>query len=109
LGELADERTRGIAMKLSNLNLTHKARQFKSNDFLAFDFIVAMDKTNFQNIMKLKPANAKAKVLLMRHYDSMIQNEDAIPDPYYGNENDFERVHQMLNDCTKNFLNELLG
>jgi protein-tyrosine phosphatase len=109
LGELADKRTRSMAMKLSNLNLTHKARQFKSNDFFDFDFIVAMDKTNFQNIMQLKPANAKAKVLLMRHYDSMIQNEDAIPDPYYGNENDFERVHHMLNDCTKNFLKELIG
>jgi protein-tyrosine-phosphatase len=109
LGELADKRTRTMALKLSNLNLTHKARQFKTKDFLAFDYIVAMDKTNFQNIMKLKPENAKAKVLLMRHYDSMIQNEDAIPDPYYGNENDFERVHHLLNDCTKNFLKELVG
>ena len=109
LGELADKRTRAMALKLSNLNLTHNARQFKVNDFLTFNFIVAMDKTNFQNIMKLKPENAKAKVLLMRHYDSMIQNEDAIPDPYYGNENDFEKVHHMLNDCTKNFLKELIG
>lgn len=109
LGELADKRTRGMALKLSNLNLTHKARQFKTDDFLAFDFIIAMDKTNFQNIIKLKPVNAKAKVLLMRHYDSMIQNEDAIPDPYYGNEKDFEKVHHMLNDCTKNFLKELAG
>jgi protein-tyrosine phosphatase len=108
LGELADKRTRAMALKLSNLNLSHKARQFESNDFIAFDFIVAMDKTNFQNIMKLKPENAKAKVLLMRHYDSMIQNEDAIPDPYYGNDNDFEKVHHMLNDCTKNFLKELM-
>ncbi len=109
LGELADKRTRAMALKLSNLNLTHNARQFKTNDFLAFDFIVVMDKTNFQNIMKLKPENAKAKVLLMRHYDSMIQNEDAIPDPYYGNENDFEKVHHLLNDCTKNLLKELIG
>jgi len=109
LGELADKRTRTMALKLSNLKLNHKARQFKTNDFLAFDFIVAMDKTNFQNIMKLKPGNAKAKVLLMRHYDSMTQNEDDIPDPYYGNENGFEKVHHLLNDCTKNFLKELVG
>lgn len=109
LGELADKRTRAMALKLSNLNLTHKARQFNTKDFLAFDYIVAMDKSNFQNIIKLKPENAKAKVLLMRHYDSMIQHEDAIPDPYYGNENDFEKVHHLLNDCTLNFLKELIG
>ena len=109
LGELADTRTRAMALKLSNLDITHKARQFKTNDFIAFDFIVAMDKTNFQNIMKLKPENANAKVILMRHYDGIIENEDAIPDPYYGNENDFEKVHHMLNDCTKNFLKELIG
>jgi protein-tyrosine-phosphatase len=89
--------------------MTHKARQFKANDFLAFDYIVAMDKTNFQNIMKLRPENAKAKVVLMRHYDSMVQNEDTIPDPYSGTENDFEEVHHMLNDCTQKFLKELVG
>lgn len=109
LGELADKRTRSMAMKLSNLNITHKARQFQANDFLKFDYIVAMDKINFQNIMKLRPENAKAKVVLMRHYDSMIQNEDTIPDPYNGNEDDFEEVHYMLNDCTQKFLKELVG
>jgi protein-tyrosine phosphatase len=109
LGELADKRTRNMAMKISNLNILHKARQFKATDFLAFDYIVAMDKTNFQNIMKLRPQNAKAKVLLMRHYDSMVQNEDTIPDPYYGTENEFEEVHHMLNDCTQKLLKELVG
>ena len=39
-------------LRISNLKLTHKARQFNSEDFLLFDYIVAMDKTNFQNIMK---------------------------------------------------------
>lgn len=108
LGELADKRTRNTALKLSNLNITHKARQFKSADFLAFDYIVAMDKMNYQNIVKLTPTGSKAKVVLMRSFDTMIEGEDSIPDPYYGAENDFEEVHYMLFDCTQNFLNELL-
>lgn len=107
LGELPDKRTRNTALKISNLKLTHKARQFNPIDFLLFDYIIAMDKTNFQNIMKLRPDTAKAEVLLMRHFDSMIQNEDNIPDPYYGKEIDFEEVHYMLLDCTQSFLKKL--
>jgi protein-tyrosine phosphatase len=107
LGELPDIRTRNTALRISNLKLTHKARQFNSQDFLLFDYIVAMDKTNFQNIMKLRPDNARAEVVLMRHFDSMIQNEDTIPDPYYGTEIDFEEVHYMLLDCTQTFLKKL--
>lgn len=107
LGELADNRTRQMAIKIHNLNITHKARQFKANDFFEFDYIVAMDKLNLQNILKLKPINAISKVVLMRHYDSMIQNEDAIPDPYHGKEEDFEEVHYMLTDCTFNFLKKI--
>jgi protein-tyrosine phosphatase len=109
LGELPDKRTREVALRISNLKLTHKARQFKTSDFLTFDYIVAMDKSNLQNIMKLKPDNSKATVLLMRHFDTMIQNEDAIPDPYYGTESDFEEVHYMLIDCTQNFLKKILS
>ncbi len=109
LGELPDKRTRAMALKVSNLNLTHKARQFKASDFLNFDYIVAMDKSNYQNIMKLRPEDAKAQVVLMRHFDSMIQNEDAIPDPYYGTDYDFEEVHYMLDDCTQNFIKKILA
>ncbi len=109
LGELPDKRTRAMALKVSNLNLTHKARQFKASDFLNFDYIVAMDKSNYQNIMKLRPENAKAQVVLMRHFDSMIQNEDAIPDPYYGTDDDFKEVHYMLDDCTQNFIKKILA
>jgi protein-tyrosine phosphatase len=108
LGELPDKRTRNMALKVSNITLTHKARQFKATDFLSFDYIVAMDKSNFQNIMKLRLENAKAQVVLMRHFDSMIQNEDAIPDPYYGTESDFEEVHYMINDCTFGLLKKII-
>lgn len=108
LGDLADKRTRNMALKIGNINITHKARQFKANDFMNFDYIVAMDQSNFQNIMKLRPENAKAQVLLMRHFDSMIQNENAIPDPFYGTESDFEEVHYMLNDCTLGLLKKLM-
>lgn len=107
LGELADKRTRQMALKIDNLEILHRARQFKTEDFFNFDFIVAMDKSNLNNILKMKPSGALSKVVLMRQYDTMIQNEETIPDPYYGNENDFEEVHYMLSDCTLNFLKKI--
>jgi protein-tyrosine phosphatase len=42
LGELPDIRTRNTSLRISNLKLTHKARQFNSEDFLLFDYIVAI-------------------------------------------------------------------
>lgn len=104
LGELADKRTREMAIQKDNLSLTHKARQFSAKDFATFDYIVAMDKVNYQNILKLKPLNGQAKVVLMRSFDTDKVIEEIIPDPYYGTEKDFEEVHAMLKRCTENFL-----
>ncbi|MES2656648.1 MAG: low molecular weight protein-tyrosine-phosphatase [Bacteroidota bacterium] len=108
LGELADKRTREMAVRQDSLSLSHKARQFVANDFFSFDYIVAMDKTNYQNVIMLKPLQGTAKVLMMRHYDSKNITEEIIPDPYYGTTKDFEEVHKLLKDCTKNLLQAIV-
>lgn len=108
LGELADKRTREMAIIQDSLSLTHKARQFAAKDFLSFDYIVTMDKTNYQNVIMLKPLHATAKVVMMRHYDSNDKTAEIIPDPYYGTTKDFEEVHLLLKDCTKNLLQSIV-
>lgn len=102
IGELADPRTRKNALS-HGLNLTHRARAFKAADFNEFDYIIPMDESNLQTVNKLKPSSAKAKVILMREFDSEDKGS-VVPDPYHGNEQDFEEVYQILNRCCNYFL-----
>lgn len=101
-GELPDKRSIAIAKKYG-IDLTNqRARQFHKNDFEAFDCIYVMDMSNYKNVLALAPnERAKAKVKLI--LNEIFPNENVeVPDPYYGGEDGFEQVYQMLdNACTR--------
>jgi protein-tyrosine phosphatase len=107
IGNLPDARMRATALK-HGVQLESRARQFRVEDFTDFDLIVAMDSSNYQNIVSLaKTKEDKEKVVLMRAYDeSTFENED-VPDPYYGGDAGFENVYQIINRCCSNLLKEI--
>jgi protein-tyrosine phosphatase len=105
IGELPDERMRETALE-KGITLTHRARQIVREDFDKFDYIIAMDKSNYENILNYKNRINKAAeptIMLMRSFDSQKENLE-VPDPYYGGNDDFERVYQMLLRCNRNFI-----
>ena len=105
-GEMADPRMREVAKK-HNINLTSRSRQFKTNDFQDFDLIIAMDRQNKNDLENLaKEPGEKNKIKLMRDFENNKQNPD-VPDPYYGGENGFENVFQIVYKCTKNLIEDL--
>ena len=63
-----------------------------------------MDSSNLNNILheKEKIANTQAKVYLMRHFDKNKKDSD-VPDPYYGDLNDYENVYKILEHSVTNF------
>ena len=78
-----------------------RARQFHSDDFNSFDLIFAMDSSNYQNIISLaKDDNDKQKVKMM------LENGN-VPDPYYGGNEGFEHVYQLLHEACQNFLDNI--
>lgn len=86
---------------------TQRARQFTVNDFDAFDYIFAMDKSNFDNINRLARNNSdKQKVKLYLDY-SYPNQQKSVPDPYYGGEDGFEEVYQLLNYATDIFIKSI--
>jgi protein-tyrosine phosphatase len=107
IGSPADKRSIAVARDYG-ISLTHKARAFDVSDFYAFDYIVAMDKQNLSNINRIKPADAKARVVLMRDYDHELKGGE-VPDPYYGERKDFEEVYHILNRSCDVLLDELNG
>lgn len=80
-----------------------RARQIKPEDFVEFDLILAMDHDNFTDIQALMRKAVKrygasyirSKVALMSEHDPYYKHQ-AIPDPYYGGADGFERV---LDQC----------
>lgn len=84
-----------------------RARQIQLRDFCEFDLILAMDEQNLADIQRLQQQakqqfkdRAKAVVALMSEHDSQYPKQ-AVPDPYYGDEQDFQRV---LDQCESSSL-----
>lgn len=97
-GSGADPRSVQVA-GAHGLSLVHTARKLRATgDFDRFDFLIAMDRANRDDMLALGAPPHKA--LLMRSFDSALSghSESAldIPDPYYGGDGGFEKVYQML-------------
>lgn len=95
-GELPDKRSIETA-KNRGLDITYqRARQFKVSDFDTFDYIYVMDMSNYKNVVALTQNNTqKQKVKLI--LNELFPNENIeVPDPYYGGQDGFEQVFDML-------------
>jgi Protein-tyrosine-phosphatase len=105
IGQHADPRTIANASR-NGVPIVHSARQLIESDLENFDFIFAMDKSNYENILRL--ANGKDfqhKIKLMREFDG--GNGLEVPDPYHGAEKDFQEVFEILDRATSNFIDYL--
>ena len=102
IGKQPDIRSIEIANKYTiDLN-QQRARQFSRADFDKFDIIYAMDTNNYAHLISL--ASTKTE----RNKIRMILNEinpkvyQSVPDPYYGGENGFQEIYNMLDKaCDK--------
>lgn len=79
------------------------ARKVKLSDFNEFDLILAMDRGHLNILMEIKPLGAKANVKLFCDYLPHSKAKD-IPDPYYGTEQGFEVVLDMLEEGCQRLL-----
>ena len=100
IGKRPDPRSIATASRY-NIDITdQRARQFTVEDFDKFDYIFAMDKSNYQNIIALtRDASDKAKVALMLDILEHPQVKE-VPDPYYGGDQGFEHVFRLLDQAT---------
>ncbi len=77
-----------------------RARQFLAEDFDRFDYIFAMDFSNKKNILSLaRNESDQFKVHMLLGYLT-DQEEESVPDPYYGNQKDFDHVYDLVDKAT---------
>lgn len=99
VGELPDTRSIEVARKYG-IDLTNqRARKFTTKDFADFDSIYAMDKENYNNILSLATDASQTEKVKMILNDTNPQQNLSVPDPYYGGDEGFENVYQMLDEA----------
>ncbi|MGG7035441.1 MAG: low molecular weight protein-tyrosine-phosphatase [Flavobacterium sp.] len=107
VGKQPDFRSVAIA-KTNGVDISYqRARQFLAKDFKKFDHIYAMDNSNYKDIIKLaenKEDKKKVKLILNELFPG--ENVD-VPDPYYGHEDGFANVFQMLDKACEIIANNL--
>ncbi len=107
VGSEADPRMRKHASK-RGIKVTSIARKFNpENDFNRFDLIVAMDDENVDNLQRMaRSKNDRVKIRKMTDFRRKYQFEE-VPDPYYGGDEGFELVLDLLEDAGEGLLEEL--
>ncbi len=94
-----DERSIIVAEK-HGINISNqRARKFIAADFDNFDIIYAMDESNFHDIVKLSRNNSDKQKVRMILNEIHPNKNNSVPDPYYGGNEGFENVFQMLNEA----------
>lgn len=97
-GELPDRRMRLHAEK-RNYFLTSMSRKFSRSDFENFDLIIAMDDNNYEDLKELAYTKEESDKIHRMIEFSMEEKPTHIPDPYYGGDQGFEHVIDLLEDA----------
>lgn len=103
IGEAPDRRSSATCKK-HGVPVNHSAQQIFPNHFTKFDYIIAMDRSNLQNLEKLKPKNSQARIQLFGDYKGNTDFDRIVNDPYYGGDAGFETNFQQVLAFSKNLL-----
>lgn len=83
-----------------------RGRQVEIADFSRFDYVLAMDDANLGILHRLCPEKERGRLRLFMEFSSR-HNEREVPDPYYGGEDGFEHVLNMVEDASEGLLRHI--
>ncbi len=103
----APDRRMGVAARKRGIELKGQARQFQPADLEKFDLILAMDRDNYQDILGCdRSGQYSHKVKMMGDYATRHSDKE-VPDPYYGGDQGFDYVIDLLLDACQGLLKEI--
>ncbi|MEH2167944.1 MAG: low molecular weight protein-tyrosine-phosphatase [Nostoc sp.] len=107
VGSPPDRRMSAAAATKLGIKLRGRARQFQKSDFQDFDLILAMDRENYENILSLAQTKQyQHKVRLICEFCSRHTLKE-VPDPYYGGQEGFNQVIDLLIDACEGLLTKV--
>lgn len=97
------------AISLGNVmgfDMSHlRARQIQKEDFSNFDYILAMDKSNLYDLREMRPDSFHGHLSLLLDFGDGETGE--VPDPYYGDRSDYDRVFELVEPAAKGLLTHI--
>lgn len=93
------------AAKKRGIKMEGIARQVNPDDFTRYDWIFAMDRSNYDALLDVRDrcSNPTARLILFCEFCDEHE-EDEVPDPYYGGPDGFEKVLDLIEDGCTSFL-----
>ncbi|UCV06134.1 low molecular weight protein-tyrosine-phosphatase [Dechloromonas denitrificans] len=108
VGEAPDARTQRAAAA-RGYNLTQfRARKVARQDLDYFDLILAMDRSNLENLLRMATPEQKTRIKLFMEFAKNFDDEE-VPDPYYGLGHGFDLVLDMVEDGAQGLIDEIRG
>ena len=81
-------------------------RRAVASDIEKFDYILAMDRENYENLFKICPAGFESRIRLFMEF-APNRPEQEVPDPYFGGAGGFDRVLDMIEDASRGLLEDI--
>ncbi len=107
-GDAPDPRAQAVAIARGVDMSGLRARPLTREDFERFDWILVMDRYNHAAARRIAPAGYRGRVRMLMEFAPHLGVRE-VPDPYYGEEKDFERVFELAEQATRGLLRELAG
>ncbi len=106
VGEPPDPRATEAAKRRGVDLTTQRARKVKPEDFLEFDYVLAMDSSNYEALREICHPDYEDRLRLFLDFAPHLGVED-VPDPYYGGPQGFERVLDLIEAASEGLLAEM--
>ena len=98
IGKPADKRSQAAGVDRGYSFKGLKCRRVDESDFERFDYILAMDNSNFANLHGMSPSQYQEKIKLFLDFANVEDKE--VPDPYYGGKRGFELVLDLIEEAS---------
>jgi len=102
INEPPDPRAIAVASRFGVDITDHRGRHLCAQDFIDYDLLLVMDRTNFRDAQKIA-GGLNPKLRMLREY-ALAQRDTDVHDPYTGTDQDFVTTYQVLNMACKGLI-----
>jgi protein-tyrosine phosphatase len=106
VGDPPDERAQAACARRGIDISRLSGRRAIASDIEKFDYILAMDRENYENLLKICPAGLESRIRLFMEF-APNRPEQEVPDPYFGGAGGFDRVLDMIEDASRGLLEDI--
>jgi protein-tyrosine phosphatase len=106
IGEPPDERAQAACARRGVDISGLRGRKATADDIRKFDYILAMDRENYQNLLEITDTGYENRVRLFMEF-APDRPEEEVPDPYFGGASGFDRVLDMIEAAARGLLAEI--